>query len=852
MNKLVFVLVVSMLLGKAGASDRGVSIDALTAVYLVKLAENVAWPTNDVSLPFRIQVIDSNSRVLNELNQIGETRLLNGRTMSVVQFSPEQVFSDFELIYLADDTLVSTSTIIEQIKSSATLLITENEPDERLVMINLTSSEQQRTRLGFNINRANVINQGLSVSPDIILLGGTEIDVARLYREGQASLYEQQQALDELNQERSQLQQELLRSQSASDELTTQIQMLTSQLAEQSALYKRESAKLDELTNQVETQTELINEQYDLLAMQSDQLAQEQSKYESLLPLIEQRENELVAQEISIAERSAFIAEQDSKIATQNEVLRMQIQTISDQQRTIIFSIIAAILLGVVVLVSYRSFLSKRKANVQLRELSEQLADSKLQAEQASRSKSKFLANMSHELRTPLNAILGFSQLLEKNPPEPKKLKTDLQTINRSGAHLLNLINDILDMSKIEAGVVRLDEENFDLGAVLVELVDMMRIRAESKGLILTLEQTSTFPRIIRGDLSKIRQILINLLSNAIKFTEKGSVSLSLDAEVEPDAKQVTLKFAIKDTGVGIPEHLQKDIFKPFEQVESRPTANTGQKGTGLGMTITQQFVDLMGGSIALESVENRGTTVFVTLPVCIGDHIELSDVTHKGKVVSLKLPLNPVKVLIVEDQDDSAMLLERIIESVGIATKIAENGQQAIDIFTEWKPDLIWMDRRMPVMDGLEATKTIRGLEGGDKVKIVALTASALKEGKEDIMKYGFDLFMVKPYRIETIYEVMQDMLGLEYIYDNECDLPEERVDVSDVHQVDLAALKALPTDMKLALQNAALELNSERVIQITAAVASTNKELADVISGLAERYRFEILLEALEQSLT
>lgn len=842
---LLFVFIVFFIVFNKSAYSEKASKSALTAVYIVKFAENVTWPNIASKKAFRIQILAPDKKLEKELKKIALKTTLKNKNIEIINSNDSRLKKDIQLLYVAESADVNIEGLLPQLASTNTLLVTEGFKDERLVMINLKSNNAKEEGLRFEINRANIINQELTVSPNIILLGGTEIDVARLYREGQTSLFSQKQSMKRLQAEREQLQHSLSLNKTESKQLQKEINYLKISLKKQKALNQKETDKLQVLSSKISLQTKEIADQKFQLNKQNDALTEEHNKYQNVLELIKEKERVLKLNDKKVKDRLVLINKQDSKIASQQQILSKQSQTIIEQKNLILITLVSAILMGLMAIFSYKSYLSKQRANKNLKLLTTQLKDSKIEADRANQSKSTFLANMSHELRTPLNAILGFSQLLERKPPEADKLNADLRTINRAGEHLLHIINDVLDMSKIEAGAIKLEEESFDIGSLLLELVNMMRIRAESKGLSLTLEQSSSFPRFIYGDQIKIRQILINLLGNAIKFTDKGGVTLSLDADISNNEKDVLLKFQVIDSGIGIPVNLQSDVFKPFEQASHTYGLNTGQKGTGLGMAITQQFVHLMQGEIYLESELGKGTTVFFNVKVNMSQEVYLQEQVHKKKVIAVKNMPNKVKVLIVEDQPDSAALLERVVQSIGMETKIANNGKAAVDLFSKWQPDFIWMDRRMPIMDGLEATKIIREQTGGEHVKIVALTASALKEETERIMQCGFDKFLAKPYKIETIYEVMKELLNLEYEYEQE---KSSSAFALEAIKINKEKLNRLDFKIRHKLYIAAVELNSDKVIEVAESIYQDDEETAQVLKQLAIKFEFEQLIEVLE----
>ncbi len=460
-------------------------------------------------------------------------------------------------------------------------------------------------------------------------------------------------------------------------------------------------------------------------------------------------------------------------------------------------------------------------------------------AETANRAKSVFLANMSHELRTPLNAILGFSRILSDDSHLDGGQRETLSIINRSGEHLLQLINDVLEMAKIEAGHLQLSHSPFDLGNLVRDVVELMQIRCMEKGLELKLDQSSKFPRFIKGDEGRLRQILLNLLSNAVKFTEHGGVTVRLKVR---NNNHTHLLIEVEDTGPGINANELDHIFKPFVQLSE----DASRQGTGLGLAITRQFVELMGGQIDVESEPGKGTLFRIDLPLDAVDENDISQFENgaSGKVIGLAPGQPAYRILIAEDQRDNQLLLSRLMNELGLEIKVAENGKQCVDIFQQWKPDLIWMDRRMPVLDGVEATRRIRALPGGDKVKIVAVTASVLSEQRQELVDAGMDDFVNKPYRFEELYDCMAQHLGLHYLYADDVSAPRPTQPLTP------AMLATVDPELRGRLQLALESLHSSHISDAIIQVGVNNPELAVILSRMVDEFDYPTILDALNQT--
>ncbi|MBT9316001.1 CHASE2 domain-containing protein [Leptothoe spongobia] len=390
------------------------------------------------------------------------------------------------------------------------------------------------------------------------------------------------------------------------------------------------------------------------------------------------------------------------------------------------------------------------------------LEKDKIRAEAASQAKSQFLAKMSHEFRTPLNAILGFTQLMNQDPSLTAQQQKSLDIINLSGEHLLNLINDILEISKIEANRVVLHKTNVDLYSLLDMLKAMLESKALAKGLQLQFERSPNVPQFVTADEGKLRQVLINLLDNAIKFTQVGSVILRLSETVKERSK-IMLHFKIEDTGSGIAED---DVSKLFEIFTQGKVGQTFFDGVGLGLPISQQLVKLMGGEITVKTVVNQGTTFQFDIPASLEPSPQ-TNLPPIKRVKSLAADQEDFRILIADDEPISRKLLNKLLTSLGFQTREATNGQEAVELWESWHPHFIWMDVQMPIMNGWEATRQIRqkSLETNkSSPTIVAITANAFAEDRELSLGAGCDDFVSKPFRRDELLDKLSKYLGVRY----------------------------------------------------------------------------------------
>lgn len=475
----------------------------------------------------------------------------------------------------------------------------------------------------------------------------------------------------------------------------------------------------------------------------------------------------------------------------------------------------------------------------------QELAEAKEAAESSNRAKSAFLANMSHELRTPLNAILGFSQLMERDPDISASQREYLDIISKSGVHLLGLINDVLELSKIEAGRTTLIPTTFDLHEVLQNLTEMFRLTAVKKGLFLETDIAPDLPRYIMTDEQKLRQVITNLLSNAIKFTEVGGVTVEARLAHYEDTT-VTLSFAVSDTGSGIMQDDISSLFEPFVQAVHAPSTHDG---TGLGLPISRQFAQLMGGDVYVENQPGQGATFRVDIQAELTEPTAVILEDAARKVTGIQAEQPDFRVLIVEDNEYSRLLLHQLLESVGFQVAEAENGREAVELFEAFHPHLIWMDMRMPVMNGYEATRRIRQKPHGDEAYILALTASAFEEQRAKVITAGCDDFVRKPFRESEIFDKMAEYLGVQYLYDNQPVMAKpESARPEDI--ITPAVLANIPAAWRREMNDAATRARADKITQLLLDIEAEHPVVAQTFARLVDEFQFDkiMLLTAVE----
>ncbi len=470
-----------------------------------------------------------------------------------------------------------------------------------------------------------------------------------------------------------------------------------------------------------------------------------------------------------------------------------------------------------------------------VRQRTEELTVARDAAEAANRSKSTFLANMSHELRTPLNAVIGFSQLMDKDPDLAPKQRRNAEIINSSGNHLLTLINDILELSKIESGKMEMCVEEVDLTELLEQVADMMRLRAEQSSIALNLERDD-LPSSVVLDPLMLRQVLLNLLSNALKFTPAGQVSLQASA-AEAEGGRLALTFRVADTGQGIRAEDLARIFQPFEQAGGSP-----QGGTGLGLTISRQYVRMMGGELTVHSEVGKGAVFSFGITVAAGKSACAK--AQRGHVSAIQPADHGRRILVVDDIPEARLLIRSLLEPFGFTVSEAATGAQAEAAVVAGRADLVFMDWFMSDGNGLLAIERIRARADIQQPAIVMLTANAMEESRRAALAAGANDFLSKPFEESALYATLEKHLPLHFIRSpcapgRRLEFPEREIGADD--------LANLAPATRARLAQAALSLNRQQIAEALLGVAQENPELASCLAEFSDTRQYQALWQVL-----
>lgn len=836
------------------ASDQTLKI-ALTYNFF----KYVQWPQEKALTTFRVGVIGVDDDFYEEMAKAAPLLQIRGKGFTVTRLSTdsEAALAGFQLLYIGAGEFNNIAGIAQRTRGKGTLLVSESSRTSREIMINLYRAPDNT--LKFQINRSNLVHERLNVDKQIVMLGGSELDVANLFRESEDALQQiktqlagKEKQFNELLNEISKQQGELKNNQQRLNEQKALVEAQKSQMADLAKAQAGVTLELTKRGDQLKKSQLELESSYQQLEAGQKQLATSSAELKANESQLEDSRRQLATNMMQLQQGKATISSLTKEIDNREKVLdkqRLELQEqigIIDNQRFWIatITVIALCTLGLAIAI-FRVERARKKvvqklneANSQLKTIHDKLERDRREADRANKEKSRFLANMSHEIRTPMNVILGYSELLQQAPGLGNEGKRNLQVINRSGEHLLKLINDVLDISKIESGNISITSEHFSLQSLLVDIDVMFRPRCEQNQLQLQINTPPDTQPCLYGDRGKLLQILINLIGNAIKFTHVGHIHVHAGTAPRADGK-VLLTITVEDTGEGIGEKDFDKVFRLYEQTESG--LHSG-KGTGLGLAISREFARKMGGDLSFTSSAGTGSTFLLSLPFLIGDSslVGENDPTHSP--IALRAGQSSRRILVVDDNTNNRDLLKKILLPFGFELKEAASGHEAISACDAWEPHLVLMDLRMPEMNGREAIRQIRTRHAQAQLAIIVVTASAIESERQAVLELGINDYVRKPFRASELLSKIGDCLTLEYVYS---DLPrlsslsEQALSNPTLRQ----AVAALPAEVKRQLQDAVTLGHATRLLQLIDELAASQAPLAAAMRALAFDFDYDAL---------
>ncbi|HSX86108.1 MAG TPA: YfiR/HmsC family protein [Cellvibrio sp.] len=735
-----------------GAQAQALNKQKITASYLYNFAKNIEWPDEKSMTSFNIGFYGSdNPLLLNEIRTMAASVKLRSLPITVTQATTVNSLSRFHLVYVEQANNNMVSDIYDALGSQPVLLVTAEYPNQQLVMINLITDND---RLRFEVNRSNIINHGLKPLPELILNGGTEIDVARLYREGQASLVILQKQLQNREKTLNELSSAIEAQEAKNQRLETQLAQLNQNIQKSDALIADQNLLIQNQLDQIERSKQERLRLLEEVEQRTQELDDQQQQLDAIVQQIDRREKRL-------AELNTTIKSQENEILTQRHAIAGLDEKV-DAQKTALTYLWGLVSLGVLLIITILiGYTIKRRDNQRLAEHSkdlqiakDRLAIAKRKAEDASQAKSEFLSLMSHELRTPLQAIIGYTEVVieELKLADDENHINDLARVISNSERLLKLINGVLDLAKIESGRMELDLTEVKLSSLVDEALGVVAPLLEKNAIRLNVDvdDGSFLPM---ADPEKILHILINLLGNASKFSPQGTITIT--ALHQPNR----IYISVADTGIGLSAEQQQQIFEPFRQADSGTTRKF--QGSGLGLSITRQLCEMMGGSIEVESKLGEGANFIVDLPLPIelppafggsGVGANADVAIHDSDITS-----NGQHIVMIDDDPAFLDIMARTMQSEGFLVHTAHDAETGLRLLHTVKPDVITLDLLLPDQHGWMLFEKIKADPELQDIPVIIIS---IMDERKQAHKHQAEDYLTKPIRRETLKLAIQRLV--------------------------------------------------------------------------------------------
>ena len=714
------------------AAPEGITIEDGKVNLLQSILFNTTWPEEDEIDRFILGLYGRDRELLRVLKMEMTNFKVREKSVVVTVYASLSAARAAHILVLTPSVNSKLAEIDRELHQSQTLIVSDGASDKRNIMVNFTHPSE--TRLSFEINRSNIVYAGLNLSKDMLLFGGSKLDLAAIYEETEA---------------------ELVRAKATATEQKRQLEEQGNTIERQRsevAANQRELATLEQqlagINNVLEESENRLNKNAAALVEKENVLAEKEAHIESYSQRIQRNLQRLEAQQEAIGE-------QERRIAEQSTVLIKQVSTIKNQRFVLIAAAAVLLLVMSLVVVIFRGYRSKHRLALKLEGKTRELGVANEKLVQVTEAKSRFLSAMSHEIRTPMNGVIGMAELLEGTDLTTQQSEY-VSLIIKSADTLLGLINDILDFSKIEAGRLDLEAIPFDLRDVLGDTVQTLALRANEKGLELTFHIPPDVPDRLIGDPLRLRQVMVNLVGNAIKFTEQGEVAVDLQLDSTSDCA-ARVRFEVRDTGIGISEAQQKKIFKAFGQADSSTTRQFG--GTGLGLAIACQLTEMMGGAMAVRSETGKGSAFSFCADFRLPD--------EPGPAALQPEELRGLAALVVDDNSTNRMILEELLLSWGMSACVVSSGEKALAELERAESAgthiaLALLDVMMPNMDGFELAARIRQRSAQQGMRILMLTSAGRSDTEGIRERLDISRVLLKPIKHSDLQTAITDALGV------------------------------------------------------------------------------------------
>jgi signal transduction histidine kinase/CheY-like chemotaxis protein len=716
----------------AHGAPNTVSIPDGKVTLLQSILVNTTWPNESEIDNFIIGLYGKNRQLTRSLKRELDGFTVRGKPVKITVFDALSNARKAHILVLSSAENSRLAAIENALKGSQTLIVSDGATDKDRIMVNFTQPD--KNRLSFELNRSNIIDAGISLSRDMLLFGGSKLDVAAIYQETEAKLEranavanEQQKLLADQKSTIDSQQQEVERNRSELSLLELQLDAIQSTLADSESRLEKNAAAL---------------------IKKEDILAEKEAYIDSYSQRIERNLKRLEDQQAAIAEKERQIADQD-------KVLMKQVSTIESQRFILIAAAVTLLLVISLIVVIFRGYRSKHRLALQLEGKSRELGVANDKLVQVTEAKSRFLSAMSHEIRTPMNGVIGMAELLEGTDLTNQQGEY-VSLIIKSADTLLGLINDILDFSKIEAGRLDLEHIPFNLRDILGDTLQTLALRANEKDIELTFHIPPDIPDKLIGDPLRLRQVIVNLVGNAIKFTEVGEVAVDLLLQSISDS-DIQLVFEVRDSGIGISDAQQSKVFKAFDQADTSTTRQFG--GTGLGLAIARQLTEMMGGTMAVRSKLNEGSTFSFSASFGLPEQPE---------TVALEpQELKGLNALVVDDNSTNRMILEELLVNWGMSACVVDSGERALEELKRAEDNnmafaVALLDVMMPNMDGFELAARIRQRPKQNKTRILMLTSAGRSNTEQISQRLDISRVLLKPTKQFDLQRAITDALGV------------------------------------------------------------------------------------------